>query len=102
MDNDVSDGALMPVRSLPGSGHGGGQLIDSPGIREFGLWHMSREPVLENFIEIRPLLGHCKFRDCAHQGEPGCALRRALEAGEISRQRMDSCEQILESLGSPR
>ncbi len=81
---------------------GGGQLIDSPGVREFGLWHMSREQVLENFIEIRPHLGHCKFRDCAHQGEPGCALQKALESGEISPQRMNSCEQILNSLNSPR
>lgn len=81
---------------------GGGQLIDSPGVREFGLWHMSPEQVLENFVEIRPFLGRCKFRDCAHQGEPGCALRQALEDGKISRQRMNSCEQILQSLNSPR
>ncbi len=81
---------------------GGGQLIDSPGVREFGLWHMSRDQVLENFIEFRPHLGHCKFRDCAHQGEPGCALKKALESGEISPQRMSSCEQILDSLNSPR
>lgn len=81
---------------------GGGRLIDSPGVREFGLWHMSPEQVLENFIEIRPFLGHCKFRDCAHQSEPGCALRRALEEGKISQQRMNSYEQILQSLNSPR
>ncbi len=81
---------------------GGGQLIDSPGVREFGLWHMSPDQVLENFIEFRPHLGHCKFRDCAHRGETGCALQKALESGEISRQRMNSCEQILDSLHSPR
>lgn len=81
---------------------GGGRLIDSPGVREFGLWHMEPEEVMENFIEIRPFLGHCKFRDCAHQGEPGCALRQALEEGKISEQRMQSCEQILASLDSPR
>jgi len=81
---------------------GGGRLIDSPGVREFGLWHMDPEEVMENFIEIRPFLGHCRFRDCAHQGEPGCALRQALEEGKISEQRMQSCEQILASLESPR
>ncbi|AFV00102.1 small ribosomal subunit biogenesis GTPase RsgA [Simiduia agarivorans] len=76
----------------------GGHLIDSPGIREFGLWHMAPEQVLEGFIEIRPHLGHCKFRDCRHQSEPGCALHRAIDAGDISQSRYDSCQMILESL----
>ena len=80
----------------------GGQLIDSPGVREFGLWHMSPEQVLENFVELRPFLGHCKFRDCAHLSEPGCALEQALVEGRISEQRMNSCRQIIASLGSPR
>jgi len=80
---------------------GGGQLIDSPGVREFGLWHMSPEQVLENFVELRPFLGHCKFRDCAHQSEPGCALQQALADGHISEQRMNSCRQILASLSRP-
>lgn len=81
---------------------GGGRLIDSPGVREFGLWHMNAEEVMENFVEIRPYLGRCKFRDCAHQGEPGCALRQALEDGKITPQRMNSCEQILQSLSAQR
>jgi len=76
----------------------GGDLIDSPGIREFGLWHMNREQVLDGFVEFRPHLGLCKFRDCQHQHEPGCALLAALENGEISQQRMDSFESIANSL----
>lgn len=69
---------------------GGGQLIDSPGIREFGLWHIDNQALLEGFREFRPVLGFCRFRDCQHQQEPGCALLQALEEGGISRQRMQS------------
>ena len=76
----------------------GGQLIDSPGIREFGLWHISRDQLLNGFIEFRPLLGYCRFRDCKHEQEPGCAIQQALEAGEISQQRMTSFLHILATL----
>ncbi len=76
----------------------GGDLIDSPGIREFGMWHMSPEEVLQGFIEFRPYLGNCKFRDCMHQHEPGCALLEAIERGEIHADRMQSYKQILQSL----
>jgi ribosome biogenesis GTPase len=76
----------------------GGHLIDSPGIREFGLWHMSRDQLLNGFIEFRPLIGHCRFRDCRHQQEPGCAILEALKTGDISRQRMESFEHILVTL----
>lgn len=77
---------------------GGGHLIDSPGIREFGLWHMSEDEVLEGFIEFRPFLGYCKFRDCSHRHEPGCAILSALERGDISETRMDSYRYILRTL----
>ncbi len=76
----------------------GGSLIDSPGIREFGLWHMTRDQVEHGFREFRPLLGHCKFRDCQHVHEPGCAILGALAAGEISQLRMDSYRRIVASL----
>lgn len=76
----------------------GGHLIDSPGIREFGLWHMSEQSLLEGFIEFRPFLGHCKFRDCAHLSEPGCAINKALDEGHISAVRMASFRYILSTL----
>ena len=76
----------------------GGSLIDSPGIREFGLWHMSRAEVEQGFREFRGLLGHCKFRDCRHEGEPECAILAALESGNISVRRMDSYRHIVASL----
>ncbi len=76
----------------------GGMLIDSPGIREFGLWHMEPHQVLEGFKDFRPYLGYCKFRDCNHDKEPGCALLEALDKGEIQAERFASYKHILNSL----
>ncbi len=76
----------------------GGDLIDSPGIREFGLWHMSEAEVLEGFVEFRPFIGHCRFRDCRHLQEPGCAILAALERGDITEQRFRSYRMILNSM----
>ncbi len=76
----------------------GGDLIDSPGIREFGLWHIDRQTLLEGFREFRPFLGYCRFRDCSHEQEPGCALQQALAEGRIEPRRMDSYRSILASL----
>ena len=76
----------------------GGDLIDSPGVREFGLWHMEREQILDGFVEFRPFLGRCKFRNCLHKNEPGCELQEALKRGDISEHRLASFELIAESL----
>lgn len=65
----------------------GGWLIDSPGLQVFGLAHLSADDLAETFVELRPHLGRCRFRDCRHDSEPGCALRAAVEAGEIHPQR---------------
>ncbi len=77
----------------------GGQVIDSPGVREFRLWPMSRQELARGFIEFRRYLGQCKFRDCTHQHEPGCALREAVAKGEISLQRLESYLKIAGQLG---
>ncbi|MEX2961891.1 small ribosomal subunit biogenesis GTPase RsgA [Microbulbifer sp. TYP-18] len=77
---------------------GGGDLIDSPGIREFGLWHMSEQSLLEGFVEFRPFIGRCRFRDCRHQDEPGCAIAEALQRGAISQRRMNSFLHLRNSL----
>ena len=76
----------------------GGDLIDSPGIREFGLGHVSRDDVEAGFIEFRELLGRCRFRDCRHDREPGCALLQALEEGRNQPQRLASYRHIIASL----
>jgi ribosome biogenesis GTPase len=77
----------------------GGDLIDSPGIREFGLWHLSPEQVCQGFIEFQDYLGYCKFRDCKHQTDPGCALVAATEENKIHPKRLASFQRILASLG---
>jgi len=77
----------------------GGDLIDSPGIREFGLWHLSPGQVSNGFIEFADLLGFCKFRDCKHQKDPGCALVEAAKNNKIHPKRLASFQKILASLG---
>jgi len=76
----------------------GGDLIDSPGVREFGLWHLEAEEVTKAFVEFRPFLGGCKFRDCKHNDDPGCVLRQAVEDGEINEVRFENYHRILESM----
>ncbi|MBB3190884.1 small ribosomal subunit biogenesis GTPase RsgA [Halomonas cerina] len=76
----------------------GGELIDSPGIREFGLTHLEERQVAEGFIEFRAHLGHCRFRDCRHRHEPGCALLAAVEHGDIHPDRFASYRRIVDSL----
>ncbi|HPR07509.1 MAG TPA: ribosome small subunit-dependent GTPase A [Denitromonas sp.] len=66
---------------------GGGALIDSPGLQAFGLAHLTEDDLLAGFCEFAPLLGKCRFRNCKHDAEPGCALLTAVEEGVISARR---------------
>lgn len=68
----------------------GSHIIDSPGLQEFGLHHLEADELAHAFVEFRPHLGNCRFRDCRHVTEPGCALAAACERGEISAQRLES------------
>ncbi len=65
-------------------------IIDSPGVREFGLKPFSAEQLSQGFREFRPFLGQCKFRDCTHDAEPGCAIAAAVKSGSISQRRWHS------------
>ena len=76
-------------------------LIDSPGVREFSLGHLQPSEVIDGFVELRSLAEQCKFRDCSHRVEPGCAVRSAAENGAISGERLRSYTRILDSLQSP-
>ncbi len=69
---------------------GSGDLIDSPGIREFGLWHMDQHQLIAGFIEFKPFIDKCRFRDCRHLHEPGCALLDARDKGLINPERLTS------------
>ena len=77
----------------------GGRLIDSPGVWEYGLWAMTAQELAEGFVEFRPLHGCCRFNDCRHAGEPGCAIRTAVEQGEILAWRYQSYLRLLEQAG---
>jgi ribosome biogenesis GTPase / thiamine phosphate phosphatase len=65
----------------------GGALIDTPGMREFGLWNAD---VDATFHDVQALAGRCRFADCAHEGEPGCAIATALASGELEAERLES------------
>ena len=77
---------------------GGGQIVDSPGIRKFGLWHIDEQELIEGFVEFRDLIGHCRFGDCKHDEEPHCAIMEAFNEGKISPARMDSYRRIRATL----
>ncbi|PCI10740.1 MAG: ribosome small subunit-dependent GTPase A [Thiotrichales bacterium] len=78
----------------------GGHLIDSPGVREFGLWKVEPNQLAKGFKEFVPYLGECQFRNCSHRRNAGCAIEAAAEAGEISSARMASYHQIYDELNS--
>ena len=75
----------------------GGELIDSPGVRSFRLGQLSRQELERGFRDFLPYLGQCRFHNCAHLEEPGCAIRAAVEAGEINRARLESYQHMVAS-----
>lgn len=100
--NDVSDNSGLGQHTTTTSRlyhfPQGGDVIDSPGVREFGLWHLTKEQVTKGFVEFRDYFGGCKFRDCTHLDDPGCALRAAVDEGKISESRFENYHRILESM----
>jgi ribosome biogenesis GTPase / thiamine phosphate phosphatase len=80
----------------------GGQLIDSPGVREFALWHLPADRVTWCFREFRDYIGGCKFRDCRHADDPGCIIREAVDSGKIALDRFENYHSILKSMEEQR
>lgn len=74
---------------------GGGNIIDSPGIHQFNLRHYSQALILKGFKEFVPFLGNCKFRNCQHLAEPGCALLAAVVEGHIAPFRLKNYHTLL-------
>ncbi len=68
----------------------GGELIDSPGVRSFRLGQIDRVELEQGYREFAPFLGRCRFHNCAHIAEPGCAIQAAVNHGAITQQRLDS------------
>jgi len=78
---------------------GGGRIIDTPGIREFGVVGISKQELSHYFPEMRDRLNDCQFNNCLHINEPGCAIKEAVANGEITEDRYISYYNILESVG---
>ena len=77
----------------------GGRLVDSPGVWEYGLWRMEQRELADGFTEFLPLIAECRFNDCSHRSEPGCAVREAVESGLLRRWRYDAYLRLLEQNG---
>ncbi|WHM35858.1 ribosome small subunit-dependent GTPase A [Streptomyces sp. BPTC-684] len=73
---------------------GGGVLIDTPGLRGVGLWD-AESGVGQVFAEIEELSGQCRFHDCAHEAEPGCAVLAAIEDGSLAERRLESYRKLI-------
>jgi ribosome biogenesis GTPase len=79
----------------------GGLILDTPGMRELGLWEADAG-VAATFADIEVLAGQCRFSDCAHEKEPGCAVRAAIEAGELDPDRWRSFQKLQAELAFER
>ena len=82
---------VSTLYSMPTGGH----LVDSPGVRDFSPIDLDREQILNGFVELKPYRGLCKFANCSHSNEPGCAITEALEKGELNAQRVNSFRKML-------
>lgn len=80
----------------------GGYLGDTPGVREFGLWGVSKEKLAGFFRDFAPFRADCRFASCTHSHEPECAVKEAVEAGKVSRERYESYLRILETVPDER
>lgn len=78
---------------------GGGYIVDTPGIKEFGLINFDRQEICERFPEMRILMDQCKFNNCTHIHEPGCAVKEALAQHYISESRYSSYLRMLDDKG---
>jgi ribosome biogenesis GTPase len=77
---------------------GGGFIVDTPGFSEVGVWGIEPRELAACFPEMRPWLHECRFADCVHRSEPGCAVRAAAGRGEIAADRLESYLTLLEEL----
>jgi ribosome biogenesis GTPase len=84
------------LHPLPGAE--GGYVADTPGLREVGMWALSPTALDECFPELRPYLHKCRFVDCRHEVEPDCAVRDAVEHGEVSAARYESFLKLRQEL----
>jgi len=84
----------LPHQEAPPHRVGVSSLIDCPGVQAFGLHHLSFGGIEQGFVEFAQYLGQCRFHDCRHSHEPGCALRNAVTEGKIDARRLELFRQI--------
>jgi ribosome biogenesis GTPase len=82
----------------PALGAPGGYVVDTPGLREVGMWALDPREVDDCFPELRPFIPDCRFGDCTHRSEPDCAVRAAVESAQVSRVRYESYLKLREEL----
>ncbi|MEZ4221531.1 MAG: ribosome small subunit-dependent GTPase A [Polyangiaceae bacterium] len=102
--------SVLPVRESDGTGRhsttarrmfclpGGGLVIDTPGLRELALWATDADHELSTFADIQELAAQCAFSDCAHHDEPRCAVRAAVDSGELDERRLTSFHKLAREL----
>lgn len=103
ISESVNKGRHTTVGALfiPLTDPSGGYVVDTPGLREVGLWGMPPEHLDHCFPEFRPFLGTCKFQDCSHVHEPNCSVRAAIESGPITTARYESYLKLYGDLPDP-
>jgi ribosome biogenesis GTPase len=84
----------------PGAAASGTELVDTPGVRAFSLWGVDADELVQYYPELKPFAGHCRFGDCRHDREPGCALREAVAAGTVGERRFASYCKLRDELAS--
>jgi ribosome biogenesis GTPase len=100
ISESVNKGRHTTVGALLHPIPAGGYLVDTPGLREVGMWGLAPDEIAACFREFRPLLDGCRFADCTHQVEPECAVRAAVAEGRVSRERYESYVKLREELQS--
>jgi len=98
ISQSVNKGRHTTVGALLHPLPNGGFVVDTPGLREIGMWGLTAEHLDGYFPEFRPYLGECRFADCVHVVEPGCAVREALARDDISAVRYDTYVKLLDEL----
>jgi ribosome biogenesis GTPase / thiamine phosphate phosphatase len=110
--NHLAGGTVMPTSEIGSDGRGrhttrhrellplpaGGLVLDTPGLRELQLWDVS-QGLEQTFEDVAALAAACRFSDCAHEREPGCAVREALRSGALPRERFESWRKLQRELG---
>ena len=110
--NRLAGGELMPTAAIGDDGRGrhttrhrelvrlpgGGLVLDTPGLRELQLWEVG-DGLEQTFEDVASIAGRCRFADCTHRTEPGCAVRGALASGELPRDRFESWQKLQRELG---